>query len=411
MARVETSPITADDTGPAARFLHTELNSAVSVARWQALLQPSWPDAGPNRGFQLTVDGEVVGVYAAVYARRETSTAPLTTCNLAAFCVREEYRMHSLKLVRALLAQPGHVFTDFSPSGNVIAMNERLGMRTLDGTTRLVVNAPRPAPRGVRLAEDPAALRSVLRGGDADVYRDHADASAARHLLVQRGSDYAYLVFRATSRKRLRLFAAPLYVGGDGLLERGLGRRPVTDPAASPSAVHSRRAPDPRLHRRAGSRTRAPAPEDGARGRGRRRRGLSLQRARTAGLVMCRGQRAARHRLSDRELRVDEVGERADALDQLGSELVVVDHDVETVLERADERDDAEGVEFRGVRPICAVSGVSSSGCCVRSSASMSTSCTAFRVSVAMGSPGSDRGVRPAPRRVPGVRGRRWGWR
>ena len=60
MARVETSPITADDTGPAARFLHTELNSAVSVARWQALLQPSWPDAGPNRGFQLTVDGEVV---------------------------------------------------------------------------------------------------------------------------------------------------------------------------------------------------------------------------------------------------------------------------------------------------------------------------------------------------------------
>ncbi|MBN9224429.1 MAG: hypothetical protein ABS63_04295 [Microbacterium sp. SCN 70-27] len=224
MARVETSPITADDTGPAARFLHTELNSAVSVARWQALLQPSWPDAGPNRGFQLTVDGEVVGVYAAVYARRETSTGPLTTCNLAAFCVREEYRMHSLKLVRALLAQPGYVFTDFSPSGNVIAMNERLGMRTLDSTTRLIVNGPRPAPRGVRLTEDPAALGSVLRDRDAEVYRDHADASAARHLLVQRGSDYAYLVFRATSRKRLRLFAAPLYVGGDrGLLREAWG--------------------------------------------------------------------------------------------------------------------------------------------------------------------------------------------
>jgi hypothetical protein len=35
---------------------------------------------------------------------------------------------------------------------------------------------------------------------------------------VRRGDDYAYLVFRADSRKRMRLFALPLYAGGDPAL-------------------------------------------------------------------------------------------------------------------------------------------------------------------------------------------------
>jgi len=214
-ATIEVLPIDAADVVDVARFLHAELNESVSAAAWMQLLQPPWGATGPNRGFQLRADGELVGVYAAVYAERMVEGAPVSICNLAAFCVRAEHRMHGLKLVRALLKQRDQAFTDFSPSGNVVAMNERLGFRRLDTSTRLVVNLPRWPRRDIRLSDSPARLQSVLQGTDAQIYRDHRESGAARHLLIERADEYAYLVFRADARKGLRLFAAPLYVGGD----------------------------------------------------------------------------------------------------------------------------------------------------------------------------------------------------
>jgi hypothetical protein len=224
MTAVELSAITDEAAGEAAEFLHRELNPRVSAESWLALLQPPWATSAPNHGFQLRDGGKIVGVYAAVYSEREIAGTRLSVCNLAAFCVLDEYRMHSLRLVRALMKQKDYTFTDFSPSGNVVAMNERLGFQRLDGATRLVVNLPSLRHRGVRLTQDPTVLETTLRGRDADVYRDHRGAAAARHLLVRRGGEYAYLVFRADSRKRLRLFATPLYVGGSqALLESEWG--------------------------------------------------------------------------------------------------------------------------------------------------------------------------------------------
>ena len=212
---VSTRAITSEDAAPVAEFLHENLNSEVSAANWKQLILPPWDQSGPNHGFQLvTEEGAVVGVYAAVYARRKVSGRTFDLCNLAAFCVLEPFRAHSLKLIRALLKQPGFVFTDLSPSGNVIAMNERLGFERLDTATRLVVNLPRPRGRGLRLTSNPEALDRVLVGRDAEIYRDHRQAGGVEHLLVERDGEYGYLMFRRDRRKRLRLFATPLYRGG-----------------------------------------------------------------------------------------------------------------------------------------------------------------------------------------------------
>jgi hypothetical protein len=212
---VSTRAITSEDAAPVAEFLHRNLNASVSAAAWTQLILPPWEPFGPNHGFQLVADdGTVLGVYAAVYSQREIHGRSVDICNLAAFCVLEEHRVHSLKLIRALLKQPGFVFTDLSPSGNVVAMNERLGFERLDTATRLVVNLPRPRGRGLRLTSDPATLERVLVGRDARVYRDHRDASGVEHLLVQRDGEYGYLMFRRDRRKRLRLFATPLFAGG-----------------------------------------------------------------------------------------------------------------------------------------------------------------------------------------------------
>ena len=212
---VSTQPITSEDAASVSEFLHENLNGAVSAAAWSQLILPPWNSAAPNHGFQLVTDeGTVVGVYAAVYSQREVDGITIDVCNLAAFCVLEAYRVHSLKLIRALLKQPGFVFTDLSPSGNVIAVNERLGFQRIDTATRLVVNLPRPRRRGLRLTNDPETLGRVLVGRDALVYGDHRDAAAVEHLLVEGDGDYGYLMFRRDRRKGLRLFATPLFAGG-----------------------------------------------------------------------------------------------------------------------------------------------------------------------------------------------------
>jgi hypothetical protein len=218
--RVDVRPIRANDADAVCTFLHDHLNSRVSPAAWRGLLEPPWNAEPPNRGFHLVAGDRIVGAYVAVYSERDVDGERRRFCNLAAFCVLEDYRAHSVRLIRAILAQKGFEFTDFSPSGNVKALNERLGFTALDTATRLAPNLPRVPRRGLTVSNDPAVLAGALTGPDASVYRDHLGASAARHIIVIEDGDYGYLVVRKDRRKRLPLFASPLYVGGNRELLR-----------------------------------------------------------------------------------------------------------------------------------------------------------------------------------------------
>lgn len=211
-------PIEDADAERVAAFLQAHLNQRVQVAAWTALLRPPWEHRGPNRGFQLLDGNRVVGAYAAVYSPSRAGRAPV--CNLAAFCVLDEHRAHSLGLIRALLGQRGFVFTDLSPSGSVPALNARLGFAHLDTATRLALNLPVPGRRTAGVTERPGEIRGLLRGEDARVYEDHRRAPAARHLVARSDGGYAYLMYRRVRRKRLGIFAAPIYVGGDAAVLR-----------------------------------------------------------------------------------------------------------------------------------------------------------------------------------------------
>lgn len=218
---IRVSPITDADTPRVGEFLHGHLNPGVPADRWERSLNVPWAVEQPNAGFMLLDHDTVVGAHLAFYSERTIAGRPERFCNLGAWCVLPEYRFHSLRLLKALLAQDDYHFTDLSPSGNVPALNTRLGFRFLDTTTVLVPNLPWPSrPARSVISSDPALIERTLTGRDLALYRDHAAAGAARHVLLARGDEWCYVVFRKDRRKSLPLFVSILHVSNPELLRR-----------------------------------------------------------------------------------------------------------------------------------------------------------------------------------------------
>ncbi|HEY0636036.1 MAG TPA: hypothetical protein VGD67_00165 [Pseudonocardiaceae bacterium] len=208
------APITDADLDEVARFLHAEMNSDVPAAAWRRSFD-TFDHPGPNHGFLLrdTEGDRLVGVYAAYYSTRVVRGEPVGVCNLGVWCVLPSHRLHSVRLLKALVSQEGWSFVDLSPSGAVIPLNERLGFRFLDTTTALVPALPWPWRPG-SVSADPAVIEATLTGADLALYRDHRHAAAARHLVLRRGDRHCYVVFRMDRRKGLpRVFATVLHVG------------------------------------------------------------------------------------------------------------------------------------------------------------------------------------------------------
>jgi hypothetical protein len=217
---VELAPITRGDVPRVAAFLHRHLDDAVSVDRWTRAIAVPWSDAF---GFMLVDDGDVVGAQLAWRSQRTIAGREEPFCNLGSWCVLPEHRTHSLRLVRAALADRDCHYTDLTPRPEVVAINERLGFRHLDTTTLLVPNLPWRGAGNV--TDDPAILERTLTGGPRQIWLDHRDAEPARHVLLRRGHAWCHVLLRLERRRGLR-FASVLHVSDPVLfaaMTRALG--------------------------------------------------------------------------------------------------------------------------------------------------------------------------------------------
>jgi hypothetical protein len=217
-ARIAVRAIAEADVQAVAEFLHANLNDRVSADAWARAIDVPWSIDQPNAGFMLVDHDVVVGVYVAFYSERTINGDLERFCNLGAWCVLPGWRFHGLRLLRSLLAQDGYHFTDLSPSGGVIGLNTRLGFDFLDTTTSVLVNLPWPSRRRRHtITSEPALLEHALEGVELQIYRDHATAAAARHLLLMRGDEWCYVIFRKDRRRGLPLFASILHVSNPAL--------------------------------------------------------------------------------------------------------------------------------------------------------------------------------------------------
>jgi hypothetical protein len=164
--------------------------------------------------------GAIVGAYLAHYSEQKIDGRPERFCNLGVWQVLPEHRMHSIRLLKAILDQDGYHFTDLTPAENVIALNARLGFRELDTKAFAVPCLPWPTlARRVSVTSDPSRLEQALQGEDLAIYRDHLGAAGLRHVAILDRSERCYMVLRPDRHRGLPVLTM-LHVTEPTLLRR-----------------------------------------------------------------------------------------------------------------------------------------------------------------------------------------------
>jgi len=214
------SPITDADIAVAAEFLRTNHNNRTP---WTASCSAPWEDKAPNHGFMLRDGERVVGVLLALYSERLVAGRLERFCNMGSWCVLPEYRGESMSLLNAMLAQEGFHFTSLSPKEGPREILAWLKFRYLDTSAALIPNLPWPTFRcGTRISADPDVIERSLVGSGLALYRDHAQALAARHLVLTRGQESGHVMYREFRYMGALGYAMILHVSNLDLFHRSL---------------------------------------------------------------------------------------------------------------------------------------------------------------------------------------------
>lgn len=217
---VEMSPIAVEDLPAVAEFLRVNLNDLVP---WnQACASMPWTVAAPNHGFMLRDGHRVVGALLALYSERLVAGRPERFCNLGSWCVLPDYRSWSISLLQAVLGQEHYTFTVLTPDAGSQEILAWLGFGVLDTEAAVIPHLPSPVlPGQTKVSADPTVIAGTLTGQQLALYRDHEKALAARHLVLIRGEDTCYVIWRKATYGR-KPVAQLLHVGNPGLFHRSV---------------------------------------------------------------------------------------------------------------------------------------------------------------------------------------------
>lgn len=217
---VELAPITDEDLPAVAAFLRANYEGRIPWAR--ALSATPWKVDAPNHGFVLRDGQRIVGALMLFYSERLVAGRIERFCDLGTWYVLPDFRFHSLRLLMATLAQDGYHFTAMSPGATTVSINTRFEFLFLDTTAALIPNLPWPSlPGRTRISADPDIIEGTLSGTELELYRDHAQALAARHLVLIRDQDRCYVMYRGIRHKGVPL-AVIIYVSNPALFHRAI---------------------------------------------------------------------------------------------------------------------------------------------------------------------------------------------
>ena len=176
----------------------------VTPAQWRALLEADWDATGRGPGYVLVDGHRIAGFVGTLYKDRWLAGRLVTTCNLATWIVRRDFRdepANRVDVVRLGHApfqdrDPDVTFTLFTPAEATYAALVRSGFQDLDVVIRVVpacraIPVSRPRLRFVETDE----IASHLDDRQAVLAEDHR-AYGLLQLLFVDGTERCWVVFR-----------------------------------------------------------------------------------------------------------------------------------------------------------------------------------------------------------------------
>ncbi|HEX6449013.1 MAG TPA: hypothetical protein VF060_06095 [Trebonia sp.] len=201
---VKLFPITDADVAAVTEFLHANYRDRIPWAR--SNLAGPWKVEAPNHGFMLRDGQRIIGALTAFYSERLVAGRMERFCGQGTWCVLPEFRSQSIRLIQAELAQDGYHFIALTPSYKVVSILTRFGFRALDTSAALIPNLPWPTSQSrTMISADPDVIESTLAGTELELYHDHAQALAARHIVLLHGADSCYVMYREMRHKGVPL--------------------------------------------------------------------------------------------------------------------------------------------------------------------------------------------------------------
>ena len=230
-------PARGGDVGAIIALLRSGFGPHWSPEKWRRLFEYPRVQSQPNLGFVLESGDRLVGFLGAVYSERFVGARLERFCNLSSWYTIPQFRNSSLKLLVALLDQPGYTFINLTPSEGVVPMMKMLEFRLLESHKLLygpssyvsllqkkseilprtfpfyqarrvlevlietpllkgleLMRASSPARsdlRGVRLLASAELVRPVLSTLDQQLLDDHPQCG---HFVVQDGRSYSHII-------------------------------------------------------------------------------------------------------------------------------------------------------------------------------------------------------------------------
>ena len=218
---LEIRPIQAPDLDRVGHFLAQNLGGAGGADRYRRILDTRWSSPKPNFGFLLENELGVQGVLGLLYSQRTIDGRIHRICNMSSWCVAQAHRRSSLALLRSMIDQEGHVFTNFSPTPGVATILERVGFQRLDIGKLIVFPGAGGLPRaGVTVFRKAAEVRRRLEADERPIFADHSLYRCGQYVLEE-GGHRCYVV-TVKRGKRGVFFADILHASDPELLSHHL---------------------------------------------------------------------------------------------------------------------------------------------------------------------------------------------
>lgn len=174
----ELLPIADKDIGEVCAFLHANLNGDIPTERWRAAFSSRWMPDKPNNGYMLRNEcDQLVGIIGSIYSRQTIRGTSEVFCNTHSWCVLDDYRKESLRLLLAQIkGRVGHL-TALTPNEETARIYRRLQLREMTKDRWVIFNVPsvQVLSSHSEVLSSPEDLRGALAPATLRIYEDHAD--------------------------------------------------------------------------------------------------------------------------------------------------------------------------------------------------------------------------------------------